>query len=59
MKSGVVCLYLFFLFAATACFAKSYTIHIQSPWASDSAHYLTGGFSDWGANANTLMTSEG
>jgi len=40
------------------------TFHIYSPWATDSARsanplYATGGFSDWNANANTLMTNEG
>jgi hypothetical protein len=59
MKSGVVRLYVFLILATTTCFAESYIIHIQSPWASDSAHYLTGGFSDWGANDKTLMISEG
>jgi len=41
-----------------------YTFHIYSPWASDpllinNRHHVLGGFSDWSANSNSQMTSEG
>ncbi|HSQ41503.1 MAG TPA: hypothetical protein VLM37_04400, partial [Fibrobacteraceae bacterium] len=38
-------------------------LHVYSPWADsslvDSAHYVTGAFSDWGKSTSSLMTSEG